>query len=251
MHFENSSHLPLIVHLDPLSRISIIVKCIWHSSFRRWWSAWPLLSSLSLISLLSPITSNLNISIKTIEASFRVSSPPLSSRLSSLTRLSPLLSLAPLEMPPLAVVAETLKMILNSSLHLKSSGKNLFLSHRFNFNYNFVLSSFWCSVVPTALPEIERDTRQVYPHHYNQHYASPYDFQYQQPLQAAFNEPNSYQVPYVSSYNQKDQVAERGIYFSTTTKTSVYATYTVVSSAPTCYDSKANLPQCPGASPWR
>ena len=111
------------------------------------------------------------------------------------------------------------------------------------FFYNFCNS-----VEPTQLPAIERDTRQAYPQFYNQHYASPYDFQYQQPLQGAFNEPNTYQVPYVPSYNQKDQVAERGIYFSTTTKTSYYGVYSVVTSSPSCYDSSANLPQCAAAA---
>ena len=90
---------------------------------------------------------------------------------------------------------------------------------------------------------MERDTRQAYPHqYYSQHYASPYNYH---PLQAAFNEPNSYQAPYVPSYYQKDQVAERQIFLITVTSTSAIATYKVVTSSPSCYDANAKLPQCP------
>jgi len=106
-------------------------------------------------------------------------------------------------------------------------------------------------VVPvqaTALPVIERDARQAYP------YASPFSYQgypygfHQQAVQSAYDEPNTYQVPYIPSFaEQQDQVAERQFYLRTTTKTSIVPAFTTISVTPTCFDSKAKLFQCPAA----
>lgn len=105
-------------------------------------------------------------------------------------------------------------------------------------------------VVPvetSQLPEIERDARQAYP------YVSPYSYQgypygfHQQALQSAFDEPNTYQVPYVPSFQQQEQVAERQFYLRTTTKTNWIGAVTTITSSPSCFDAKAKLLQCPAA----